>query len=52
MFMKRIAIYALMLLVINTEAGSSELIDMAHSGNTLLKLRYDASGLNPVERIK
>lgn len=39
-----------LLLVINTEAGSSELIDMAHSGNTLLKLRYDASGLNPVER--
>ena len=36
--------------MINTEAGSSELIDIAHNGNTLLKLRYDASGLNPVER--
>ena len=39
-----------LLLVINTEAGSSELIDIAHNGNTLLKLCYDASGLNPVER--
>ena len=39
-----------LLLVINTEAGSSELIDIAHNGNTLLKLRYDASGLEPVEQ--
>ena len=39
-----------LLLVINTEAGSSELIDISHNGNTLLKLCYDASGLNPVER--
>ena len=29
-----------------TEAGSSELIDIAHNGNTLLKLCYGASGLN------
>ena len=33
-----------------TEAGSSELIDIAHNGNTLLKLCYDASGLNSVDR--
>ena len=39
-----------LLLVINTEAGSSEMIDIAHNGNTLLKLCYDANGLNPVER--
>ena len=29
-----------LLLVINTEAGSSELIDIFHNGNTLLKLCY------------
>ena len=29
-----------LLLVINTEVGSSELIDIAHNGNTLLKLCY------------
>ena len=39
-----------LLLVINTEAGSSELIDIAHNGNTLLKLCYDTCGLDPVEQ--
>ena len=36
--------------MINTEAGSSELIDIAHNGNTLLKLCYDTCGLDPVEQ--
>lgn len=39
-----------LLLVINTEAGSSELIDIAHNGNILLKLCYDTCGLDPVEQ--
>ena len=39
-----------LLLTINTGAGSSELFDIAHDGNTLLKLIYDNSGLNPVEQ--
>ena len=39
-----------LLLLLNVEPGSSELIDIAHDGNSLLKLRYDYSGLNPVEQ--
>ena len=39
-----------LLLVINNEPGTSELIDIARNGNTLLKLCYDAGGLNPVEQ--
>ena len=36
-----------LLIVINTGAGSSELIDMTHHGNTLLKLYYDTCELKP-----
>ena len=39
-----------LLLVVNTEAGSSELIDIAHNGNTLLKLCHDSFGLDPVQQ--
>ena len=39
-----------MLILVNYEAGDSELFDIARDGNILLKLSYKASGLNPVER--
>ena len=29
-----------MLLQINTEEGGAEVIDLAHNGNTVLKIRY------------
>lgn len=38
-----------MFILVNNEAGASELFDIARDGNTLLKLCYDA-GLDPVER--
>ena len=39
-----------LLILVNDKAGSSELFDIGREGNTRLKLCYDASGLNPVER--
>ena len=38
-----------LLILVNDEAGISELFDISCDGNTLLKLCYNARGLNPVE---
>ena len=37
-----------LLILVNDKAGSSELFDIGRDGNTLLKLCYNASVLNPV----
>ena len=39
-----------LLILVNDKAGSSELFDIGRDGNTLLKLCYNASVLNPVEQ--
>ena len=39
-----------LLILVNDKAGSSQLFDISQNGNTLLKLCYNASGLNPVEQ--
>lgn len=39
-----------LLLLLNVEPGCSELIDIAHDGNSLIKLCYDHSGLHTVEQ--
>ena len=39
-----------LLILINDETGTSELFDIARDGNTMLKLYYDAGGLEPVEQ--
>ena len=39
-----------LLILLNDEAGASELFDIARDGNALLKLCYDAGGLEPVEQ--
>ena len=39
-----------LLILVNDKAGSSELFDIGRNGNTLLKLCYNASGLNPVDQ--
>ena len=39
-----------LLLLLNAEAGTSELIDIAYNGNSLLKVCYDPGGLHPVRQ--
>ena len=39
-----------LLILVNDKAGSSELFGIGRDGNTLLKLYYNASGLNPVDQ--